>query len=105
MELHSIDIEHYKNLRNCHINFSECGRLAVLAGINGSGKSNFLEVVALVYHRFIRNSIGVTTVDGCKISCSVAGSDYNILSQRNVFRVDGIEHTFNFADRRNLIVV
>lgn len=31
MELCSIDIKHYKNLRNCHIDFSGCGRVAVFA--------------------------------------------------------------------------
>ena len=105
MELRSVDIGHYKNLKNCHVDFSGCGRLAVLAGVNGSGKSNFLEAVALVYHRFVRNNLGIATVDGCQLSCSVAGSDYNIRSHKDGFTVDGIEHIFNDYERGNLIVV
>ena len=105
MELHSVDIEHYKNLRNCHADFSNCGRLAVLAGVNGSGKSNFLEAVALVYHMFIRKTLEIAIVDGCRLLCSVAGSDYDIFSKSDGFEIKGVEHTFNFTGKGNLIVV
>ncbi len=105
MELYSVDIDHYKNLRDCHVDFSGCGRLAVLAGVNGVGKSNFLEAVALVYHRAIKNTPDVAFVDGCRLLCSVAGTDYDIVSKCDGFEVKGIEHVFNYPDKRNLIVV
>ena len=47
MKINKIVIRHYKNLVDCSIDFARCGGVAVIAGINGSGKSNFLEALSL----------------------------------------------------------
>lgn len=48
MKLKKVRIDKYKNLENCEIDFSQCKNLAVVAGLNGSGKSNFLEALSLI---------------------------------------------------------
>lgn len=47
MKLKRIKIAKYKNLQNCEIQFPSNG-LTVIAGVNGSGKSNLLETMALI---------------------------------------------------------
>ena len=48
MNIKKITIIKYKNLQNCVVDFSTSGGLVVVAGINGSGKSNYLEAVSLI---------------------------------------------------------
>ena len=105
MELKSVTINNYKNLRNCSVDFSSCGRLAVLAGVNGSGKSNFLEAIALVYHKFLRESTYLRKVDGCKILCNVAGSECQIYETADSFNVHEVEKRFRALNDGKLIVV
>ncbi len=47
MKINKIVIKNYKNLVDCTVDFARCKGVAVVAGINGSGKSNFLEAVSL----------------------------------------------------------
>lgn len=77
MELHSIDIEHYKNLRNCHVDFSGCGRLAVLAGVNGSGKSNFLEFLALAFRQLVATGVNLPQMSNFRLCVNAGGEDYD----------------------------
>lgn len=49
MKIEFIIIVKYKNLENCRIDFNDSDGLVVVAGINGSGKSNLLEAVALIF--------------------------------------------------------
>lgn len=49
MNIEFIIIVKYKNLENCRIDFNDSDGLVVVAGINGSGKSNLLEAVALIF--------------------------------------------------------
>ena len=105
MELHGIDIKQYKNLQDCKLDFSECNRLAVLAGVNGSGKSNFLEAIALTYHHFVEARHFVPKVDGCRLSFSVSGSDYDVYSDDESFVVNGKEHHFSWQRNAKLIIV
>lgn len=48
MKISRIVIQKYKNLRACTVDFAGNAGLAVVAGLNGSGKSNFLEALSLM---------------------------------------------------------
>jgi energy-coupling factor transporter ATP-binding protein EcfA2 len=45
MKLEYLWIDHYKNLRNCEIDFTTSPLLTAIIGLNGSGKSNLLEAI------------------------------------------------------------
>lgn len=105
MELHNVYIKQYKNLYDCNLDFSGCNRLAVLAGVNGSGKSNFLEVIAIVYHYFARLSYSIPRVNGCRLVFTVSGIDYDVYSDHELFMVNGVERSFVLESRGKLIIV
>lgn len=48
MRIVRLKIHKYKNLVNCEFDFSNSDGLLVVAGINGSGKSNLLEAILLI---------------------------------------------------------
>lgn len=48
MKIVKIKVSDYKNLKDFEIDLSGVGRLAIVVGCNGSGKSNFLEAVSLI---------------------------------------------------------
>ena len=48
MRIDKLKIHKYKNLGDCEFDFSNSDGLLVVAGINGSGKSNLLEAVLLI---------------------------------------------------------
>ena len=50
MRLQSLYIEEYKNIQKQTFDFSNNGGYVALIGLNGSGKSNLLEAVALVFN-------------------------------------------------------
>ena len=97
MDIRSIEIGHYKNLHECKIDLGACGALAVLAGINGSGKSNFLESVALVFHKLIGYGGDASGLHDCKVDCRVGG-------ERCRLELDGGHLLFNgkLADNKGL---
>ena len=49
MRINEIHIEEFKNLRKLHINFDRDSPYAVLVGENGSGKSNLLEALSMIF--------------------------------------------------------
>lgn len=49
MQLISLWVEDYKNLKDFTINFENQGNLSILIGNNGSGKSNILEVLSGIF--------------------------------------------------------
>lgn len=52
MKLKTIKIEHYKNLKN-EFSFEQNNGYISLIGLNGSGKSNLLEAISLIFSRLI----------------------------------------------------
>ena len=52
MKLKTINIEHYKNLKN-EFSFEQNNGYISLIGLNGSGKSNLLEAISLIFSRLI----------------------------------------------------
>lgn len=105
MEIHSVEIEHYKNLRDCHVDFSDCGRLAVLAGVNGSGKSNFLEAVALLFQELLERDRPIANVDGARASISVSDGRYDIIRRGDdPLMVNNVVHTYSGSPSMRLVV-
>jgi predicted ATPase len=49
MRLDEVNIGDFKNLRNLHVDFDETSPYTVLVGENGSGKSNFIEALTLIF--------------------------------------------------------
>ena len=49
MRIDEVRIEEFKNLRNIHIRFDQDSPYTVLVGENGSGKSNLLEALAMIF--------------------------------------------------------
>jgi predicted ATP-dependent endonuclease of OLD family len=49
MKLDYLKIDEFKNLRDFEINFDEGSQTTVLVGRNGSGKSNLLEALTLIF--------------------------------------------------------
>ncbi|MEO9850321.1 MAG: AAA family ATPase [Reichenbachiella sp.] len=53
MKLISLEIDGYKNLKKkCKFDFSNCSNYAALIGLNGSGKSNVLEAISLIFSHY-----------------------------------------------------
>lgn len=52
MKLKTINIEHYKNLKN-EFSFEQNNGYISLIGLNGSGKSNLLEAISLIFSRLM----------------------------------------------------
>ncbi len=55
MKITKLEIEGYKNLQNTSFDFSKSEQYAALIGINGSGKSNVLEAVSLIFYGLYYN--------------------------------------------------
>ena len=53
MKLTKLKIGRYKNLRNLSVDFERTEGVAVLAGVNGSGKSNLLEALGRLFARLL----------------------------------------------------
>ena len=49
MRLDEVTIGEFKNLRDLRVNFDEGSPYTVLVGENGSGKSNFIEALSLIF--------------------------------------------------------
>ena len=55
MKLKSLYIEDYKNIKKQTFNFSDNTGYITLIGLNGSGKSNLLEAISLIFNGLINN--------------------------------------------------
>lgn len=47
----------YKNLNNCVVNFENTAGLTILIGNNGSGKSNLIEVISLIFNKIFSQQL------------------------------------------------
>ena len=55
MRLISLYIEEYKNIKNQTFDFSGNTGYIALIGLNGSGKSNLLEAIGLIFNGLLNN--------------------------------------------------
>lgn len=101
MDIQRIEIERYKNLRGCRLDLAACGRLAVLAGINGSGKSNFLEAISLLFHRLFNFGSSHYIECDCRLKCELSNKSYDIEQKDNDIWVNGVrnDHSNKFDGR------
>lgn len=49
MKLLTLEIKGYKNLENVALDFKDCSNYCALIGLNGSGKSNVLEAISIIF--------------------------------------------------------
>lgn len=56
MKLKNIYIENYRNIKKITFDFSKHSNYAALVGLNGSGKSNLLEAISLIFASVYNNS-------------------------------------------------
>ncbi|MGA4497511.1 AAA family ATPase [Bacillus bombysepticus] len=74
MRINSLYLSKYKNLNDVKVSFSESD-FAVFIGNNGSGKSNLLEAIVLIFK-------GVYTQEESSFEFEI---DYNLYDNRNIF--------------------
>ena len=58
MRLKKLYIENYKNLKDFTADFESGNGLSILIGNNGSGKSNFLEIISGIFHDLFKEKTG-----------------------------------------------
>lgn len=77
MRLKSLYIRDYKNIKNQTFDFSNNSGYIALIGLNGSGKSNLLEAISLIFDDLygIPNT-GQAIVNGYKITYEIDGQSY-----------------------------
>ena len=63
MQLKSLWIKDYKNLKNFEINFEKGNGLSILIGNNGSGKSNLLEAISGIFADWYGTPSGIFGTD------------------------------------------
>ncbi|MXY51858.1 MAG: AAA family ATPase [Gammaproteobacteria bacterium] len=79
MRLNSLWIDRFKNLRNFGVDFQSCSPYMVLVGENGSGKSNLLEAITLIF----RNAdLNLRAAFGYRIAYTCRGNELEV-SARN----------------------
>lgn len=61
MQLISLWVEDFKNLKNFTIDFENQENLSIIIGNNGSGKSNILEAISAIFAEFYSNQLGFET--------------------------------------------
>lgn len=54
MHINSLFINGYKNIKNQTISFPENLSYITLIGLNGSGKSNYMEAISLIFSAYYR---------------------------------------------------
>ena len=73
MRIKSLWISEYKNLKDFTIEFDTSNPLNIIIGANGSGKSNFLEALALIFKELIDKKYDFEfTIDGEKQNLNFA---------------------------------
>ncbi|WP_417326910.1 AAA family ATPase [Halarcobacter sp.] len=94
MRLKYVFIKEYKNLKEFEINFEESNFIDVFVGKNGSGKSNFFEVIIEIFD-FIYNNSKVTTIKDFKIIYEIGNAEVTIEWIDNNKIVDGREKDYS----------
>ena len=87
MKLKSLYIEKYKNLSGTY-NFEKSNAYVALIGLNGSGKSNLLEVISIIFNGLINNN-GAGVPFDYTIEFGIDGDKYirgNRVSKKNGVR-------------------
>lgn len=92
MKIKSIHINGYKNIRNQTLSFSQDAGYLALIGLNGSGKSNWLEAVSMIF----RDLHGIEVNFAYEMVLEQGGNEYHVSHKQKkgggyttTFLVDG----------------
>ena len=88
MRLKSLYIEEYKNIKEQTFDFSDNTGYIALIGLNGSGKSNLLEAISIIFKSLINNN-GTGVPFAYSIEYEIDGDTYirgNRVSKKNGIR-------------------
>jgi energy-coupling factor transporter ATP-binding protein EcfA2 len=107
MQLKSLWIKDYKNLKNFEINFEKGNGLSILIGNNGSGKSNLLEAISGIFADWYGTPSGIFGTD-YKIEYDLDGK--NIILEQIYYKryVNGVffkDSTINSYLPNNIIAL
>ena len=87
--LKSIYIKDYKNIQDQTFDFSSNTGYIALIGLNGSGKSNLLEAISLIFNELY----------------NIKHSEYdNVKGYRITYEIDGTSYTYTTLDEHNNII-
>lgn len=92
MKILSLNIEGYKNLQDkslVNFDFTNCSNYVSLIGLNGSGKSNILEAISLIFSSLFHNS---------KLTFK-----YEIVYEISGHRINVIDGKMNFVGNNNRV--
>ena len=87
MKLLSLYIEEYKNIKKQTFDFSANTGYIALIGLNGSGKSNLLEAISLIFDELY----GILT-------------DERVNGYTITYEIGGVSHTYSTLDEHNNII-
>ena len=87
--LKSVYIKDYKNIQDQTFDFSSNTGYIALIGLNGSGKSNLLEAISLIFNELY----------------NIKHSEYdNVKGYRITYEIDGTSYTYTTLDEHNNII-
>lgn len=101
MELKRLWVGNYKNLIDFEMDFSNRENCTVIIGSNGSGKSNIIEVIGMIFSRLYYNDYTGFTAEESnsfdfEIEYNVRGDDIKVSWKDNDFIVDVNNTTFEY---------
>ena len=108
MQLISLWVEDFKNLRNFTINFENQENLTILIGNNGSGKSNILELLSGIFAelyadgKFIKSSYTISYSINDKI-IEITKEYEDGKKDFTTYKVNGINQNKSFLKTQNLL--
>ena len=103
MKIISLEIEGYKNLKAKSIfDFKNCSNYAALIGLNGSGKSNVLEAISLIFSHFYHGT-SVNFQFSLKYELEIEDSEKEIMLSNEKMKVEGIKKQVSKIEYQNYL--
>jgi len=102
MELKRLWVGNYKNLNDFEIDFSDKDGCTVLIGNNGSGKSNIIEAIGMIFSSLYYNDYSdftpeKTNIFDFEIEYKVRGDNLKVVWNDSEFRVDVNNSDFEYG--------
>ena len=103
MQLKSLWIKNYKNLKDFSLDFEKGNGLSILIGNNGSGKSNVLEAISGIFSEWYRKSTYKFDTD---YICSYFknNKDYEISSKNRYLKINSYENNKDFLPNKLIAI-
>ena len=103
MQLKSLWIKNYKNLKDFSLDFEKGNGLSILIGNNGSGKSNVLEAISGIFSEWYRKSTYKFDTDYI-CSYSKNNKDYEISSKNRYLKINSYENNKDFLPNKLIAI-